>query len=334
MKLDRDKAVQAADEWTSKYKELETQLSQAGDDSALSQQAEEYLHEGELEKAGAILDQILGSEEKQIDRTAANHYNRALVFELQFQPLDALPHLEKAYGYRPQEVKYGQEYSHVLFNQNDFHRAEPVLLATLDRARQLAKTNPAAYQPDVALTLHILGALFNQTQRVKEAEAAFEEALRIRRQLAKTNPATYQPDIADTLNSLAILYGQTQRLKEAEAAYQEALDIDRQLAKADPATYQSDVAITLNNLAFVKSQTQRLKEAEAAYQEALDIDRQLAKTNSAAYQPEVGQRLNNLGILYSQTQRPKEAEAAFGEALDIRRQLAKDNPAAYQPNVA
>lgn len=51
--------IREADEWTTRYKELEMQLSKAGDDSVLSRQAEEYLHEGELEKAGAILDQIL-----------------------------------------------------------------------------------------------------------------------------------------------------------------------------------------------------------------------------------------------------------------------------------
>jgi tetratricopeptide (TPR) repeat protein len=153
MNLDRDKAVQVADEWTGRYKELEARLREASDDSELSREAEEYLHEGELEKAGAILDKILGSEEQQIDRTAANHYNRALVFEMQFRPLDALPHLEKAYQYRPEEVKYGQEYSDVLINQNDFNRAEPVLLVTLNRARQLAKANPATFQPDVAAVL-------------------------------------------------------------------------------------------------------------------------------------------------------------------------------------
>jgi tetratricopeptide (TPR) repeat protein len=102
--------IREADEWTTRYKELETQLSKAGDDSVLSRQAEEYLHEGELEKAGAILDQILGGEEKQIDRTAANHYNRALVFQLQFRPVDAQPHLKRAYEYRPEEVKYGLDY--------------------------------------------------------------------------------------------------------------------------------------------------------------------------------------------------------------------------------
>src|SRR6516162_7935575 len=169
MKLDRDKAVQAADEWTSRYKELETQLSQAGDDSALSHQAEEYLHEGELEKAGAILDQILGGEEKQIDRTAANHYNRALVFQLQFRPLDAQPHLKKAYEYRPEEVKYGLDYGKLLLEENDFKNAEPVLSATLDHARQRAKANPAAYQADVARTLYNLARLYSVTQRLKQA---------------------------------------------------------------------------------------------------------------------------------------------------------------------
>src|SRR5664280_932938 len=50
--------IRQADEWTVRYKELEERLSEAGDDSMLSHQAEEYLHEGELEKAGAVLDRV------------------------------------------------------------------------------------------------------------------------------------------------------------------------------------------------------------------------------------------------------------------------------------
>jgi tetratricopeptide (TPR) repeat protein len=185
--------IREADEWTSRYKELEARLGEAGDDTVLSRQAEEYLHQGDLEKAGTILDRILGSEEKQIDRTASNHYNRALVFELQFLPMDALPHLEKAYRYRPEELKYGQSFARVLLGQNDFNRAEPVFLATLDNARQLAKASPA-HQPDVAKTLNNLAILYRDTQRMKEAEAAFQEALDTYRQLAKANPDAYQPE--------------------------------------------------------------------------------------------------------------------------------------------
>jgi hypothetical protein len=42
--------IREADEWTSRYQEVEIRLREAGDDTALSRQAEEYLHEGELEK--------------------------------------------------------------------------------------------------------------------------------------------------------------------------------------------------------------------------------------------------------------------------------------------
>ena len=84
----------------------------------------------------------------------------------------------------------------VLLEQNDFTRAEPVLLATLDHGRQLTKTNPAAYQPYVVTTLIDMAVLYSDTQRMKEAEIAYQEALDISRQLAKTNPAAYQPDVA------------------------------------------------------------------------------------------------------------------------------------------
>src|SRR5258708_27987009 len=46
--------IREADQWTVRYKELETQLSPAGDDSALSRQAEHYLHQRELRQAGTI----------------------------------------------------------------------------------------------------------------------------------------------------------------------------------------------------------------------------------------------------------------------------------------
>src|SRR5271166_4408250 len=51
--------------------------------------------------------------------------------------------------------------------------------------RQLAKTNPATYQLDVALALNNLAGVYSLTQRLKEAEADYREALDSYRQLAK-----------------------------------------------------------------------------------------------------------------------------------------------------
>ena len=84
--------------------------------------------------------------------------------------------------------------------------AEAAFQEALDICRQLAKANPAAYQPDVARTLNNLATLYSTTQRMKEAEAAYQEALDIYRQLAKANPAAYQPNVAETLNNLGGLY--------------------------------------------------------------------------------------------------------------------------------
>jgi tetratricopeptide (TPR) repeat protein len=325
--------MREANEWAARYKELEARLDEVHDDASLSRQAEEYLHEGELEKAGLILDQILKAEEKQVDHTAANHYNRALAFELQFCVNDALPHLEKAYRYRPGVLKYGLEYASVSLHQHDFRTAEPVLLATLDNARMQAKTNLEA-MPDLAWTLNDLGTLYLNTQRPTEAEAAFKESTDIRRQLAVEGSSAAQADLAGSLVWQAFLYEVAGQKKESEADYQEALVILRRLAKVGP-VYESYLATTLGGLGtFYFIQTQQMSQAEAALQEALSLFRELAVINPGAYQECVAGALNILAVLYTRTQRMKEAEAALQQALDIFRQLAKTDSARYSYSVA
>jgi len=67
----------------------------------------------------------------------------------------------------------------------------------------LANINAGAYQPLVAGTLNNLANLYEKTQRVKEAEQAFREALVIRWGLAKSNPRVYQQDVSTTFQDWA-----------------------------------------------------------------------------------------------------------------------------------
>ena len=332
--LELQAKIRDAEEWTQKYRDLHQRLTEEGRDDALAQQAKKLLEEGKLEEAGAIIDRLLMSGERLVEQVAADHFKRAEVYALQFQPPKALPHYEKAYRYRPDNNEYALQYAYVLQQQNSYAQAQPVYQSVLRTYRQLAETNPAAYLPAVARTLNNLGILYRDTQRLQESEQVYLEALRTYRQLAETNPAAYLPYVAHTLNNLGILYRNTQRLQESEQAFQEALRIRRQLAETNPAAYLPYVAHTLNNLGILYRNTQRLQESEQAFQEALRIRRQLAETNPAAYLPAVALTLNNLGNLYGDTQRLQESEQAFQEALRIRRQLAETNPAAYLPAVA
>jgi hypothetical protein len=90
-KLELADKIREANQWTAKYKELEERLASAADDSVLSRQAEKYLHEGDFDRAGALLDQIIRSEETKIDQLAENLFNRGIIFELQYKPEAALP---------------------------------------------------------------------------------------------------------------------------------------------------------------------------------------------------------------------------------------------------
>jgi tetratricopeptide (TPR) repeat protein len=181
----------------------------------------------------------------------------------------------------------------------------------------------------IAALKNNLAILYSDTQRLGEAEGAYNEALEIRRRLAEKNPEAYEPYVATTLNNLAILYSDTQRLGEAEGAYNEALEIRRRLAEKNPEAYEPYVANILNNLAILYSDTQRLGEAEGAYGEALELYRRLAEKHPEAYEPDVAMTLNNLGNLYSDTQRLGDAEGAYGEALELYRRLAEKHP--YDP---
>ncbi len=100
--------IAEAEQWAQRYKELEGSL-QAEDDNELSKQALAALQAGDLNKAGELLDQLIAQREqtvdKMVDKVASDHFNRAEVFELQFKSIQALPHAEKAYRYRPENTR-------------------------------------------------------------------------------------------------------------------------------------------------------------------------------------------------------------------------------------
>ena len=182
--LQLDEKIKEANDWAARYKELEARLNAGSDDVALSREAGELLKAGKLDEAGRVLDEVLASGEKEIDEIAKAQYERATLYELQFLPLQALPHYEKACNYRPNNPDYCPAYADLLLKEGDFAKAEPLYKEALGIRRELARTNPA-YLPDVARTLNNLGALYSKTQRLMEGADAYTKALQTFRELAK-----------------------------------------------------------------------------------------------------------------------------------------------------
>jgi hypothetical protein len=97
-----------------------------------------------------------------------------------------------------------------------------------------------------------LALLLQYTGRLKEAEAAYRDALALYQPLATQFPAAprYRQLLAQTHNNLGNLLKDTGHLREAEAAYR-ALDVQEKLAADFPnvSDYQNDVGNTLDEMA-------------------------------------------------------------------------------------
>ena len=99
------------------------------------------------------------------------------------------------------------EYAYFLWEENQFHLVEEPYTEALEIYRELAKTNPAAYLPDVADTLNNLAVLHDDNNRYEDAEKEYTEALKIYEAFAKYAPAKFQPDVERVKYLLAELKG-------------------------------------------------------------------------------------------------------------------------------
>jgi tetratricopeptide (TPR) repeat protein len=197
--LELQEKIREAEAWTRKYHELSQRLAEEGRDNALARQAEGLLKEGKLEEAGALLDRLIASGEAVVERVASNHFNRAQIFALQFKALEALPHYEQAYRYRPDNLEYAHAYALALQNQNRHAEADVIYQANLKTLRQLAETTPSTHLPDVAMTLNNLAVLHFTQGDTTSAHALNAEALTINRTLWQHHPTAHGDRLARTL---------------------------------------------------------------------------------------------------------------------------------------
>jgi hypothetical protein len=317
-----------AEEWAARYHELETRLSAPGSHAELSHQAQSYIEAGELEKAEAILDGILKSDEEREKQDAADYYTRGLASELDFKPLDALPYFAKAYRLQPENPDYGLHYALALLKEHQYAKAGRVLEDVLEQERELAAKDPVQYGPGLGRALRAKASLETDTQRFKEAETDINEELKMYRSLAKSNPADYDWDLSRALTNLGSIYDTTLRYDQSEAAYKEAIAIQRQLP--DNPLNRNTLAATLNSYAVLLGHMNRDKDEDEAQDECVRIRRELAKASPGAYEPDLALALINRAEQLRELNHLEDSEKLAKEAVEIRTRLAAANPDAYR----
>ena len=319
-------------EHTDKIAEEARRLREAGD-SYLAETLEEIKRvlTGESEQSLTTVYEEFKTREKQKEVRVLQELIEAA--QIQFSFGEARGFYERLIELAP-TIEHHFKYAYLLQSLNDFEKAINLYEMVLKELRELAKQNPEAYNPDMALTLNTLGCLLRVANDFKQAQSHFEEALEIYRKLTKQNPEAYNPYVAMSLNNLGCLLRVTNDLKQAQAYFEEALEIYRELAKQNPEVYKPYVALTLNNSGILLYDTNDLKQAQAYFEEALEIYRELAKQNPEAYNLSVAMTLNNLVILYLELKKKGDAEKAYQGAHDIYQKLAGRHPGAYEIDYA
>jgi tetratricopeptide (TPR) repeat protein len=177
-----------------------------------------------------------------------------------------------------------------------------------------------------------VGLMRYRLGELKEAEAAYTEALAIGKRLVADFPTRpeFRRGLVSSYNNLGMLLKATGRPNEAERAHSDALALQKQLAADFPTRpeFRQDLATSYNNLGILLNDTSRPKDAEKAYADALAIQKQLAADfpTRLDFRHDLARSHVNLGNMLRTAYRFKEAETAYTEARAILKQLAADFP--------
>ncbi len=195
--------------------------------------------------------------------------------------------------------------------------------------RELAKTRPDAFLPDLAGALNNLGNRLSGLGRREEALRPCEEAVPIYRELVKTRPDAFLPDLATALYNLGNRLSELGRREEALRACEEAVAVYRELVKTRPDAFLPDLAGALSNLGAYLSGLGRREEALCASEEAVAIRRELVKTRPDAFLPDLAMALGVRGQILREHGDPAGAIDAFAEGLRRVLPMLESHPQAF-----
>ena len=173
----------------------------------------------------------------------------------------------------------------------------------LEDAFRLRRSHPG--DPlDLAASLEHL-ALLDQAENRPQAEARFEQALRIR----EAQDGRRNPDVARLLSNFGVFHAMRGDMPKAEELFRQALEIREATLGPD----HPDVATSLNNLGMAHESRGDHREAEALLRRGLAIRERVLPPDH----PDLAANLEALAVLYDRGGRGPEGVSLHRRALAI-----------------
>lgn len=163
----------------------------------------------------------------------------------------------------------------LLCSRTDPAKAQDWCRRALALQKELVAAEPKSteYRADLALSYSNLGVLQSRSNRPRQAEASYLEAITRQRRLVGQSPLVvrFRRDLAVSCNNLGRCYSKLKRPREAIESFAEARRLLEDLVADYPSelNLRSSLAVFLNNRGMALEQLDRPEEAKTAYLEAI-----------------------------------------------------------------
>jgi CHAT domain-containing protein/tetratricopeptide (TPR) repeat protein len=205
---------------------------------------------------------------------------------------------------RAQESRWAElmKRANALRKEGQIVQAIPVA----EEAERVAEKSFRANDTKLAMTLNLLGTMYDEQGRYADAETAIRRSLDIREKVDGPD----SPETAKSLTALAFAYYHEARYADAEPLFKRALAIREKALGPDDA----EVAINLNTLATLYQREGEFAKAEPLFKRSLAI----REKNLGADDPELAISLNSVATFYEEQGSYAEAEPLVRRSLAIR----------------
>jgi hypothetical protein len=331
--VELNEKVRRANLWAERYKQVEKRLEEAGVTSELARTAQDYLRRGALKEAGEVLDRIIAQEGKALPRLASDHFSRALVYELQFRPTDAITHLERAHRFAPQDWRYASEYALLLAEQ---HRTSEQYALFADMKPFLGPSYKHAAEdvPYVAQVLVSFAQYCSVTGHDEEAAQSYELAFKGLLPLVTIDPSRYFVLWIQIATNLGTLYMHEGKVDEANGKFAEALTLEEMIAKGDPDSMAPFIAQTYASIGDAYRARRKGNEALDAYNKAVETLNKVLAKDPERYKPASAELILKIAHLHAGSGNGQLAAALLDADVYVIRQLVERNAALYGPELA